>query len=209
MSSDPYRIPALFYDRVFGSGARRLSEITVGLADVPDGATVLDVGCGTGVLLEHCVERGLRAHGVEPSPAMMGVARQKLGETAELRAEGGDALSYDDESFDAVFATMVLHELDPVTRRATLAEMIRVTRRDGVLAVTDYHDGELQGVKGMFSRAFTTAAEIAAGRAHYAGYRHFKAHGCLPGLVARAPVTVTLSKPVSGGNLAVHILRRT
>jgi hypothetical protein len=59
------------------------------------------------------------------------------------------------------------------------------------------------------NRVVTTAAEIAAGRAHYAGYRHFKRHGCLGGLIADAPIAIVQRTIVSGGNLAVHILRRT
>jgi len=209
MSADPYRRIARYYDWLFESGARGLAEITVGLADPPARGRVLDVGCGTGILLEVCVERGLRAHGVDPSAAMMGEARRRLGDTADLRDGDGRRLPFDDGELDAVFATMVLHELDPVTRRASLAEMIRVTRVDGVLAIADYHDGGIHGLWGLFNRVVTTAAELAAGRAHYAGYRHFKAHGCLPGLVADAPVQVAIQKVVSGGNLAVHILRRT
>lgn len=208
MSRDPYQRIARHYDRLFESAARGLAEITVGLADPPARARVLDVGCGTGILLALCVERGLRAHGVDPSGAMLEVARRRLGETADLRRSGGQQLPFGDGQLDAVFATMVLHELDPVSRRDTLAEMIRVTRDTGVLAIADYHDGPLRSIRGVLKRVVTTAAEIAAGPTHYSGYRHFKRHGCLRGLLADAPLVITNQKVVAGGNLAVHILRR-
>lgn len=209
MSADPYRRIARIYDTVFESGARGLAEVTLELADLPPGARVLDVGCGTGILLACCLERGLEAHGVDPSGAMLGVARRRLGDAADLREGSGQQLPFADGELDAVFATMVLHELDPETRARTLAEMIRVTSNSGALAIADYHDGPLRGLGGVLNRVVTTAAEIAAGRAHHAGYRHFKAHGCLPGLVATAPVRIVAQKVVAGGNLAVHVLRRS
>jgi ubiquinone/menaquinone biosynthesis C-methylase UbiE len=208
MPRDPYRHIARLYDRIFESGMRGLAEVTLGLAAPPAGARVLDVGCGTGVFLALCAERGLRGCGVDPSGAMLAVARRRLSDAADLRQGSGTRLPFGDGELDAVFATLVLHELDPITRRATLGEMIRVTANAGVLAIADYHDGPLHGLWGVINRVATTAAELAAGRAHWAGYRHFKAHGCVPGLVADAPVTIIEQKVVAGGNLAVLVLRR-
>jgi len=208
MSADPYRYFARFYDRFFESANRGLAEVTLGLAGPPAGGRALDVGCGTGVLLAVCADRALVPVGVDPSDAMLAVARRRLGATAALHRGSGTRLPFANASFDVVCATMVLHELAPDIRRATLGEMIRVTDPGGVLAIADYHDGPLQGPWGWLNRVATTAAEIVAGRAHWAGYRHFKAHGCLPGLVAGAPVTVVTRKIVAGGNLAVHVLRR-
>ncbi len=209
MVHDPYRRIARVYDPIFAGAALGLARATVSLVEPPDNARILDVGCGTGVLLGHCVKRGYRAHGVDPSNAMLDRARRRLGTDAELRQADGRKLPYADGAFDAVFATMVLHELAPDTRRHTLREMIRVTRHRGKIAVADYHDGKLRGLGGVVNRVVTTAAEILAGRAHYAGYRHFKRNGCLPGLVADAPLSITTRKLFAGGNLAVHVLQRS
>lgn len=209
MSDDPYKRIALCYDWLFESGARGLAEVTIGLADLPAEARVLDVGCGTGILLEVCVERGFRAHGVDPSGGMLEVARRRLGASAQLRGGDGQHLPFGDQEFDAVFATMVLHELDPLTRANTLAEMIRVTRHHGVLAIADYHQGGLHGLWGWARRVLNVGAEMAAGRAHFAGYRHFMRNGGLGGLLKGAPVVIAEQKVVANGTLAVHILRRT
>ncbi len=206
MAADPYRHIARFYDRIFKAGALGLADVTVGLAAPAAGGAVLDVGCGTGLLLSHCLKLGLRATGVDPSPAMLSVARARLGESAELRQEGGHKLSFPDETFDAVFATMVIHELSPEVRRATLTQMLRVTRRSGVVAIADYHCGDKRSLWGLLQLVVTTAAELAAGGAHFAGFRHFKANGCLPGLLREEPVAILRKKTVAGGNIAVHVL---
>jgi SAM-dependent methyltransferase len=48
------------------------------------GRKLLDVGCGTGNALTPMLERGYEAVGVDASPGMLDVARDKLGGTVEL-----------------------------------------------------------------------------------------------------------------------------
>jgi SAM-dependent methyltransferase len=48
------------------------------------GRRLLDVGCGTGNALAPMLERGYEAVGVDASPGMLAVARQKLGDDVEL-----------------------------------------------------------------------------------------------------------------------------
>ena len=48
------------------------------------GGPVLEVGCGTGRLLLPLVEAGIDVTGVDSSPAMLSVARRKLGERVML-----------------------------------------------------------------------------------------------------------------------------
>jgi SAM-dependent methyltransferase len=50
----------------------------------PNGGLALDVGCGTGDSLEALVAAGYTVSGVDPSPAMLEVARTRLGDHVEL-----------------------------------------------------------------------------------------------------------------------------
>lgn len=102
---------------------------------------MLDVGCGAG---EVCVE--LAAHvgpsgrvaGIDPSDAMLGVARrtaESSGLAIELQVASIYALPFPDNTFDAVRAERVFQHLeDP---EAGLREMLRVTRVGGRVMLFD------------------------------------------------------------------------
>lgn len=111
------------------------------LADVavPAEASVLDVGCGTGVLTRTLA--GLpgvgRVVGVDPAPSLLAKARQ-LGEhlpNVAFQEADGRALPFADGEFDVVvFDSTLSHVPDP---EEALAEAFRVTRPGGALAVFD------------------------------------------------------------------------
>jgi SAM-dependent methyltransferase len=64
-------------------------DLYVGLAERLGARTVLDVGCGTGVLALLLAGRGLRVTGVDPAAASLEVARSKPGADAVTWVEGG------------------------------------------------------------------------------------------------------------------------
>ncbi|MDR1396123.1 MAG: class I SAM-dependent methyltransferase [Desulfarculales bacterium] len=85
---------------------------------------VLDIGCGSGSHLQHLAGHRLQTFGLEASPVMLDMARQRLGARAEITS--GDALSlpYEDNSFDAV---LMINTLEYLERPGlALAEAIRV-----------------------------------------------------------------------------------
>jgi SAM-dependent methyltransferase len=92
--------------------------------------SVLDVGCGEGVLTEQWAERlgGRRVVGIDlEDPALRSEGEQRRRQNLEFRAEEATSLSFDDDEFDLAAAIEVLeHVPDPA---ATLSEMARVARR--------------------------------------------------------------------------------
>lgn len=56
----------------------------IGLAGDVRGRRVLDAGCGSGPLSAALRERGAIVTGLDSSPAMVALARQRLGDDAEL-----------------------------------------------------------------------------------------------------------------------------
>jgi ubiquinone/menaquinone biosynthesis C-methylase UbiE len=101
---------------------------------------ILDVGCATGRLLERLAGAGATdLSGVDLAPQILEVAADKLSKTGvsvDLRtADVEDCLPWDDESFDVVTLTAVLHHF--FRPRDALAEIWRVLRPGGRLLVMD------------------------------------------------------------------------
>lgn len=100
----------------------------------------LDIGTGTGRLLEVVAQRAERAVGVDASRDMLALARARLAERGlagrcAVRQADMYRLPFPDGAFDAVALQMVLHYAeDPV---AALAEAARVLHPDGLLLVVD------------------------------------------------------------------------
>lgn len=99
------------------------------------GHKALDVACGTGVLARTIAQRvgpSGSVTGFDINPGMLAVARRKAPDIA-WRQGRAEALPFDDDQFDAVVSQFGLMFF--VDRRAALAEMYRVLRPGGRLAV--------------------------------------------------------------------------
>jgi demethylmenaquinone methyltransferase/2-methoxy-6-polyprenyl-1,4-benzoquinol methylase len=96
---------------------------------------VLDVATGTGAVGLELLESGCTIVGVDQSPEMLAVARERLPdvEFVEGRAE---ALPFEDASFDALTVTYLLRYVDDPG--ATIAELTRVVRPGGTLASLEF-----------------------------------------------------------------------
>jgi SAM-dependent methyltransferase len=101
---------------------------------------ILDVGCATGRLLERLAQAGAtQLFGADLAPRILEVAAEKLAKTgtsADLRtADAEDCLPWDDERFDVVILTGVLHHF--FRPRDALGEIRRVLRPGGRLLIVD------------------------------------------------------------------------
>jgi len=96
------------------------------------GALVLDLGCGTGSLLDPLRRRGYRPLGLDVRPEGLASVRARDPDAWLVQAEA-DHLPLRDGSVDAVVALDVLEHVDD---RAVLAEVSRVLRPGGLLVVS-------------------------------------------------------------------------
>ena len=104
----------------------------------PAGGHVLDVGCGTGTLLERVRDAGFRTTGADPSAGMLRVLAARRPSISVAVAER--SLPFCDATFDLVYCVAVLHHVGaPAAVHHTLAEMVRVTRPGGHILVWDHN----------------------------------------------------------------------
>ena len=206
-STDPYRTVARFYDLLIEPANVKLKDIGVTMAPPEPGLTLLDVGCGTGTMLERYAAGGCEVTGLDASAAMLAQARRRLGPGAHLHLGDAARMPFADAAFDLVVMTMVLHEMPPQLRSAVLAEAIRVLDPQGRLLLIDYAAGPWRFPKGWLLKAFVTTVEALAGAEHFRGYRHFLRHGGLPALARRHELQVAHRRVIGGGNLELCVLR--
>ncbi len=107
---------------------------------------MLDIGTGTGRMLELFGDRYERAVGIDLSPAMLAVARANLDRTGieHARVRLGDVMNLPvlRDSFDLVVIHQVLHFLDEPDR--ALAEAAGTLARGGRLLIIDFAPHELE-----------------------------------------------------------------
>jgi 2-polyprenyl-6-hydroxyphenyl methylase/3-demethylubiquinone-9 3-methyltransferase len=98
------------------------------------GKDVLDLGCAGGFIAEALAERGAHVTGIDPASDAIDAARDhaRAGKLRIAYDVGvGEALPYDDASFDAVVCVDVLEHVADLNR--VLSEVARTMRPGGLL----------------------------------------------------------------------------
>jgi FAD/FMN-containing dehydrogenase/SAM-dependent methyltransferase len=105
-----------------------LFEAVLDAANVSPGTRLLDVGCGSALTLLLAQQRGALPSGLDISPGLLGVARERL-PCADLREGDMEHLPFGDAAFDAVVGVNAFQFAgDP---QKALREAARVTRPGG------------------------------------------------------------------------------
>jgi len=133
----------VYDDEILPIWSRRFGRMLMQrLGDVPHKAMVLDVACGTGFAtleLARKVDASTRIIAIDPSSAMLEVARKKAGDMAGKRIffrteSATPRLSFANEVYDIVTCNLGLGEFaDP---RAALRDFARVTKVGGIVIAT-------------------------------------------------------------------------
>jgi len=121
------------YERIFGPVTVQTAAAVLDAAGVSNGARVLDVCTGHGVLALAASRRGANVSAIDFAEAMLVQARRNV-PTADCRLADAQALPYSDNVFDAVVCGYgIMHVPQP---DKALAEMRRVLRSAGRVAIS-------------------------------------------------------------------------
>lgn len=132
-----------------------LDQLQAGIVEASAlGREVLEVGCGTGLILSRIARVARRAVGVDLSARMLETARAR---GLDVQRADARALPFPDASFDVAYSFKVLAHIQQLG--AALAEMTRITRPGGRLFFEFYNRHSLR----FLARRVRGGRAIAAG----------------------------------------------
>jgi len=133
-----YRSLAPIYDRRWASYIQKSITATINLIEVTQPDSILDLGCGTGTLLQSLGNKFPQAQltGLDFSPEMLQIAREKHPDTVNLVLGSADYLPFADHSFALIISTSALHYFPHPLE--TIQEARRVLKPNGCLMITDW-----------------------------------------------------------------------
>jgi ubiquinone/menaquinone biosynthesis C-methylase UbiE len=167
---------------------------------------VLEVGCGTGLVLERIAAFARTAKGIDLSPGMLELARARGLDVLEGSAT---SLPFDDETFDVTCSFKVLAHIPDI--ETALGEMARVTRRGGTVIAEFYNPNSLRG----FLKRWGPAGIVAPGTNERDVYVRFDSPRAVRGLTppgcrlidSRGIRTVVPSAAFMRGHIARRLFR--
>ena len=127
------------------------SQLMLNLLQPKSGDSVLDIGCGTGVNLAPLLTEGINVTGIDPSPYMLDLAVENLGNRVEFYRGYAEDLPFDDNSFNhACFFTSLEFVDDPAK---AVEEACRVAKDRIFIGFLNRY--ALKGVKRRLKGVFT------------------------------------------------------
>ena len=156
------------YDRAFAHVAMHFMPFLLRAAQVAPGMRVLDIATGTGLSADAALAAvGPSGHvtAADVSAAMVEKARARLGKSSNVSVsvEDGQALSFSDESFDAVLCNLgLMFFSDPVRGLSEFRRVLRPGRRAAVSVNTVVERSYNHQINVMIARYVPSLAESVA-----------------------------------------------
>jgi SAM-dependent methyltransferase len=136
----PWNLVADGYADVAAPLFKTYAEAALRLAGPPPGGRILDVACGPGTLTLLAARTAGRVDALDFAPEMIARLQNLAPANVVSRLGDGQALPYDDASFDAAFSMFGL--IFFADRARGLAELARVLRPGGRVAISSWPPSE-------------------------------------------------------------------
>lgn len=126
------------HDRYLRLKVRHVERIVTANLGPPSGLSVLEFGCGIGLMARHLVSRFADYTGIDVDPLLTDEARRTLPGARFLTYEG-DTLPMDRATHDVAVAVNVFHHIPVAKRRQALTELARVLRPGGLCIIAEHN----------------------------------------------------------------------
>lgn len=187
MSIDkPHYYDGKLYEILIDRALKEVRDIII--EQIEAGSTVIDIGCGTGVLVFDLTEKCKSVTGVELSSKMVEHAkrRQQSNGKNNITFIHDDATSlphFKNKQFDYLTISMVLHEMTPELRIRVLNEAKRIAKK---IIVADYVVPQPLSFAGKRTRI----VEFLAGIEHFKGFRDFQNNNGIDQLLQNCQLSI-------------------
>ncbi len=174
-----------FYDKIIAPNQDRMFGEIKNL--IKPNSSVIDVGCGTGRFSFSIADKVNKVVGIDLSSKNISTANQTLQKNPNnkisfLHATLSNLISQN-HHFDYAAMTYVIHEVNPEERIQLLSEMAQIADK---IIIGDYLVPINKGFWGMLNEV----VEFAAGKEHYANFKHYVANDGLLGLTKLANLKI-------------------
>jgi len=165
---------------------------------------IIDLGCGTGSQCRVLTNNGLTVVGLDNSERMLTVAKKK--DVNKTRFILGNIMKNDfsDGSFDCAIITLVLHPNDENMIQRILSEAKRLTKKNGIVIITDYDYGN--HFKGKIASTFIRFIESMANESHRTNYKGFMKKGGLKDILTTEKYTILESYSLYDNALRICVI---